>query len=291
MLAMIPAPPAFAVDAASDELHHRLAYHLRMRLTPSTRHEPQPLDPVDCQALRAFLAQEQAAVADRADLAPRDAQGFAAWFAGLKQDGPGQHHPLFAWLAEDADLAQMRWFLSQELSGEAGFDDLVALSQVKMPPRAKMEMARNLWDEFGLGNPQGVHAMLLERLADTLELDSDIDHCVWESLALANLMAGLPLERYAYQAVGALGVIELTAPGRVACVARGLHRLGVPPSARRYHELHATIDVERFRRWQAEVLVPLVAEDPERAPLLAEGALMRLEAGARCFDRYRAELY
>jgi hypothetical protein len=35
---------------------------------------------------------------------------------------------------------------------------------------------------------------------------------------------------------------------------------------------------------------PLVDNHPEVAPLIAEGALLRLEAGARCFERYREEL-
>jgi hypothetical protein len=39
--------------------------------------------------------------------------------------------------------------------------------------------------------------------------------------------------------------------------------------------------------WNRDVIYSLVAEDPARAPHIAEGALMRLNAGARTFDRYR----
>jgi hypothetical protein len=102
-------------------------------------------------------------------------------------------------------------------------------------------------------------------------------------------MAGLALERdYAYQAVGALGVIEMTAPGRVGLVNAGLQRLGAPADARRYFELHASLDREHSEAWNREVLHPLVASDPSLAAPIAEGALMRLEAGRRCFDAYRA---
>ena len=38
-------------------------------------------------------------------------------------------------------------------------------------------------------------------------------------------------------------------------------------------------------------LILLVEDDPDRAPLLAEGALMRLTCGERCFDAYRAHLW
>ena len=41
---------------------------------------------------------------------------------------------------------------------------------------------------------------------------------------------------------------------------------------------------------QLEALEPLVTENPAVAHAIAEGALMRLEAGRRCFERYRREL-
>jgi hypothetical protein len=96
--------------------------------------------------------------------------------------------------------------------------------------------------------------------------------------------------RYAYQSIGALGVIELTAPGRAVHVNRGLKRLGFGGAVRRYFALHATLDVKHSAAWNREVLRPLVAENPGVAAAIAEGALLRLTAGARCFERYRQEL-
>ena len=80
----------------------------------------------------------------------------------LKETGPGQDDPLFPWLAEEATLDEIRWFLDQEAAGEAGFDDLVAMTQVKLPARAKMELARNYWDEMGRGNIKGMHGPMLD---------------------------------------------------------------------------------------------------------------------------------
>jgi hypothetical protein len=107
-------------------------------------------------------------------------------------------------------------------------------------------------------------------------------------LALCNLMVALAWNRrYAYQAIGALGVVELTAPGRAGFVDDGLRRLNVGPSARRYFAVHATVDVKHSAAWNREVLRPLVAENPRVPFAIAEGALMRLRAGARCFAAYR----
>jgi hypothetical protein len=71
----------------------------------------------------------------------------------------------------------------------------------------------------------------------------------------------------------------------------GLKRLGISGEARRYFALHSTLDVKHSIAWNREVIRPLVAENPAIARPLAEGALMRLEAGRRCFERYRAELW
>jgi hypothetical protein len=161
-----------------------------------------------------------------------------------------------------------------------------------MPQQAKLELARNYWDEMGRGNPKGMHGPMLGNLIEALELTPTIEGTVAESLALANAMTAMATNRaYAWHSVGALGAIELTAPGRSAATAMGLRRLGQPPEVRRYFDLHATLDVKHSEAWNREALRPLVAEDPARATAMAEGALIRLKAGARCFARYRAELW
>jgi len=230
----------------------------------------------------------------RAEVAevPTDVEGFIAWFEGLKENGPGQGDPLFPWLADTASRDELRWFFEQEAAGEAGFDDLVALTQVKLPTRPKLELARNYWDEMGRGNVKGMHGPMLDTLVETLEVDPVIENTVWESLSLANTMTALATSRrYAWHSVGALGVIELTAPGRSACVAAGLRRIGLSDRERRYFDLHAVLDVKHSEDWNREALRPAVEEDPRRAVAIAEGALIRLRCGERCFARYRAELW
>lgn len=238
-----------------------------------------------------FIEELRADVRAEAARAPTDADGFIEWFEALKQGGPGQHDRLFPWLADEASRDDIRWFLSQEAAGEAGFDDLVAMTQVKLPNRGKMELARNYWDEMGRGNIKGMHGPMLGQLVAILELDTAIEHTVWESLALANAMTAMATSRcYAWHSVGALGVIELTAPDRSAHTARGLKRIGLSNAERRYFDLHAVLDIKHSRDWNDEAIRPMVSEDPRRATAMAEGALIRLKCGARCFDRYRAHL-
>ena len=240
----------------------------------------------------AFVESERREVSRQLRSVPTEPAQFIDWFEALEQQGPGQHDALFDWLADVADLQQMRWYLAQEAAGEAGFDDLTALTQIKMPQRIKLELARNYWDEMGRGNAKGMHGPMLERLVTHLQLDPAIARTCWESLALANAMTAMATRRdHAWHALGALGVIELTAPDRSAAVAAGLRRLGVPAKIRNYFDLHATLDVKHSAAWNAEAIAPAVAEDPRRAQAIAEGALIRLACGARCFERYRRELW
>jgi heme oxygenase-like protein len=221
---------------------------------------------------------------------PVDADHFISWFEQLRENGPGQGDPLFPWLATTATIDQMKWFLLQEVAGEAGFEDLLALTQIKMEVQAKLEMARNFWDEMGRGAGKGMHGPMLERLAAHFDLDPKPETVVPEALALGNTMIALARHRrYAYHSVGALGAIEMTAPTRAGYVNGGLRRLGVPARKRHYFAVHAVLDVKHSEAWNREVLRPLVAEDPRRARAIAEGAVMRLWHGARTFQRYRRE--
>ena len=222
---------------------------------------------------------------------PSDPDGFIAWFEQLRDTGPGQGDPLFPWLATTATVEEMKWFMFQEVAGEAGFEDLLAMTQAKMPVQAKLEMARNFWDEMGRGRGMGMHGPMLERLASYFELSPTPDTVVPESLALGNTMIALARHRrYAFHSVGALGVIEMTAPTRAGYVNQGLRRLGIPANKRHYFAVHAILDVKHSEAWNREVLRPLVTEDPRRAHAIGEGAVMRLWHGAQTFERYRQEL-
>lgn len=287
---------ARASQFLTDSFQRGLAHWNRERLEPSfpTADWQKTLDrDVRMQRLEGgFLEELRAEVAAEAAAAPTDADGFIAWFEELKASGPGQHDALFPWLAETATRDELRWFFEQEAAGEAGFDDLVAYTQVKLPVRPKLELARNYWDEMGRGNAKGMHGPMLDALVETMAVNPVIENTVWESLALANAMTAMATSRrYAWQSVGALGVIELTAPDRSAATAAGLRRIGLSDRERRYFDLHAVLDIKHSADWNREAIRPAVEEDPERATAMAEGALIRLKCGARCFARYRAMLW
>jgi len=280
----------------TDSFQRGLAHWNRERLAPGFPVDDwQKLLDRDMRMLRlegGFIEELRQEIASDAAEAPTDPEAFVDWFEGLRETGPGQGDPLFAWLAEDASRDALRWFFEQEAAGEAGFDDLVAMTQVKLPVGPKLELARNYWDEMGRGQARGMHGPMLGALARSLEVEPVIERTVWESLALANAMTAMATSRrYAWHSIGALGVIELTAPGRSAMVAKGLRRIGLSEAERRYFDLHAVLDVKHSADWNREALIPAIVQDPRRATAIAEGALMRLTCGARCFERYRRLLW
>lgn len=279
-----------------ESFHRSLAHWNHRRLAVQTPSGDWQSDlNADFRMLRlegAFIEAFRARVAPSVAEVPSDPAGFVAWFEALKDRGPGQWDQLFPWLAAEATLDELKWFLTQEAAGEAGFDDLVAYTQVKLPARPKLELARNYWDEMGRGNMGGMHGPMLDRTVKALALTPSIDETLWQSLCLANTMTALATtRRYVYQSVGALGVVELTAPTRVGSVAEGLKRLGCPAEARKYFMLHAQLDIEHSKAWNAEALVPLVEENPACARFIAEGAVMRLMCGEQCFEAYRSHLW
>lgn len=278
-----------------EAMHQRLSHWNRERLAAGRGEGAWWEELAHDQAMRAiqcqWVEQERARVSAQAAAAPTRVEAFIEWYEALKQTGPGQGDPLFAFLASDASRDQVRWFLEQEVAGEAGFDDLVALTQVKLPTQAKLELARNYWDEMGCGHEAAMHGPMLEHLAEAIGAKARIETTVWESLALGNLLVALATERrYALQSIGALGAVELTAPTRATYVVEALQRVGLTRAQYRYFALHAALDIKHSEAWNREVLRSLVAADPANARPLAEGALLRLEAGARCFERYRREL-
>ena len=281
-------------DAAA--LHSGLAHWNRRRLamaTPSSAWQSELDDDARMKRVEgAFIEAFRAHIAPLVADVPTEANAFITWFEKLKDHGPGQWDPLFDWLEGSAGLEDLKWFLAQEAAGEAGFDDLVAMTQVKVPDRAKLELARNYWDEMGRGNASGMHGPMLTRTTAQLGLTPEIERTLWQSLCLANTMTAFATtRRYVYHSIGALGVVELTAPTRVACIDAGLKRVGASPEVRKYFGLHAVLDVAHSKAWNAEALHPLVSDEPSCARFIAEGAMMRLICGEQCFDTYRAHLW
>jgi hypothetical protein len=192
---------------------------------------------------------------------------------------------VYRWISAAASLDEMRRYLAIEGGPDGGFDDLVALCQVGLGGRAKLELGRNYWDEMGRGDLAEVHTALHHNMATALDLQPvDRRDLPVEALGRAVLGPYLAANRILQpEMIGALGLIELQAGPRSREVARGLRRVGAPDDALPFYDEHAEADPRHGRAWLDEVVAPLEAAHPSWEARMARGARWRVAVNAQFF--------
>lgn len=192
---------------------------------------------------------------------------------------------VYRWLATEADAEGLRRYLALEGGPDGGFDDLVAVCQVGLTGRPKMEMGQNYWDEMGNGSLDDVHTTLHQRMAAALDVaEVPREEQPVEALERTALGGLLATNRWLQpEMVGALGMIELQAGPRCRLVLQGLARLDAPAGAAPFYQVHAEVDPRHGADWLAEVVGPLQAEHPDWAPRMLRGAWWRWSLGAAFF--------
>jgi hypothetical protein len=189
---------------------------------------------------------------------------------------------VYHWVAKQADLAGITRFAALEGGPDGGFDDMVAICQLGLPEAAKMELAKNYWDEMGNGDPLAVHGHLHAEFARALGV-AQLEH---ESALARNTLLGLLATNRALQPelLGALGLIELQAGPRSRLVGQGLRRTGAPAASLPFYEVHAEVDPRHGKGWLEEAIQPIVADDPATGDRILRGAMWRSRANAELFE-------
>ncbi len=287
--------------SARSDFHRALLvlYKQHVQIPPSGRHVHQ-FHPFACRIMRELEKPWEAEllrrVRDRGGISfdelPADPQEFARWYQLAAFSHPLYEHDLYAFLASDATMPQLEWFLKMECAGEAAFDDLVALAQVGTRGEVKMEMASNYWDEMGRGRHQAVHTHLFHQLIDDLHIAApDAGELPWEVLSGINLMIWSCIHRRnVFRAQGVLGAVELLAPQRCTRVVHGATRLGIRKKTVVYYGAHAIIDIGHAEGWLSHVIEAQVREFPESRLGIAEGLIARADASLDYFDFCLASL-
>jgi hypothetical protein len=226
--------------------------------------------------LRWRLEEDLVASLDRRDRAtgwhlPADAP--AAMRAVARTD---QVPDVYRWLATDATGDELVAFLALEGGPDGGFDDLVAACQIGLQGRAKLELARNYWDEMGQGSLDRVHTELHRKLRRALTLPQvPREELPVEALERAALGSLLATNRSLQpELVGALGLLELQAGPRCRKVVEGLRRVGAGDDALDFYVEHARVDPHHGKAWVDEVVTPL-ASSPRWAAGIVRGARWR----------------
>jgi Iron-containing redox enzyme len=184
---------------------------------------------------------------------------------------------LYQWLASEATAAQVLEFIGLEGGPDGGFDDLVAICQVGLVGEAKLELARNYWDEMGRGDPSAVHTQLHGQMSQALQIVGVPRRAQpLEALHRSILGSLLATNRWLQpEMLGALGIIELQAGPRCRKVVAALERTGAPERALPFYQEHATVDPHHGKSWLSKVIVPLATGNPEMGHRMVRGARWR----------------
>lgn len=288
---------AFIIESDDSALLHRQLAHLNLAPDAAVSAPPWRAQPDTEFAERGkevhFLESLRIQVEPMLPACGGTTDDFVAWMTTLTHIGPGQQHPLFDWLGQEATLEQLLWFLTQQSATESGFDRMLDQIQPILPPVAAHE-----W--FHVSRAVAAHGMVYGRLRQRIlrecTLTAGAEDIVWEALATNNLLHGLQRSpRYSYHAIGAIGALELGVAQRLKHIATAIRRVGLRPLMRiaRPSPLPTrpvARDGSSQQGWLHNVIRPLVDADPASARAIAEGALMRFWCNERCFDRYALAL-
>ncbi|MES2939433.1 MAG: iron-containing redox enzyme family protein [Pseudomonadota bacterium] len=236
----------------------------------------------------AWLARELATV-DTAAL-PRRAEDFEPWYRARFREQVAAAEPFFDHLAQHATLQELSVYVLYEEQVDGRFDDVIAMAQMGLKGAAKVALAANYWDEMGMGDETQMHTRLF---CDSAAYFRDaIDGTRFgrfvqptaEALANGNLLLLLSVRReHCVKLMGALTLLEHTAPRRFARAVQGMRRLGVPEDIIYYHEMHVKIDAKHGDDLLNQVVLPMLQARPELTAEVATGVQLRLQVANRYY--------
>ncbi|MUN36899.1 iron-containing redox enzyme family protein [Actinomadura litoris] len=225
-----------------------------------------------------WLRWEDAQVAE--DRLPSDPEAFRQWFRALSSDHV--QTAFCRYIREEASLREIALFFLAEELVDGRFDDLVALVQLGSSGASKLVMAENYWDEMGEGDLERMHTRLFDQSARYMReqlANGDVDtrelECaeVYENASLTLMYA---VHRHLVpRALGAMGLMEHSAPPRFQAMVDACTRLEVPPSVIEYQHIHVHVDEDHGAEWLDHVLVPLVRRSPAALREVSMGVLTR----------------
>lgn len=281
LAAAFPAGPDIPDAAQRLAIARRLHAHYTALLgAPETfRSMPRLGEDAEITALeQAWQAWEDAQV--EAGSLPTTPREFHDWFLATARD---HVQPDFCgYLASEATLAEIALFMVAEEMVDSRFDDLVAMAQIGTSGATKLTIAENYWEEMGEGNLDAMHTKLFEHSArfmreHTAAAGVDTSFLqVAEVYENANIALGYTIHRHLLpRALGALGLMEHSAPPRFQAMVDGCTRLGVPDDVVEYQRVHVHVDADHGNEWVEGVFTPLVSSSPDLLHEIAMGVAVR----------------
>jgi hypothetical protein len=229
-----------------------------------------------------------------ADLERRLRAGFPGPPAGAREDlatgffdyveshdGPSLASHVHTDATDDQVLELLRWRSVYHLKET----DPSTFALARLPRPARAALAELLYDEYGAGKPERLHSHLFANALRSVGLDPErsyVDDVPLEVLEMNNAVTMFGLHRRLRgAAMGHLAAFECTSSVPSRRLVRGLQRLDFPRPVIDYYEEHVLADAVHEQVAVRDILVPLVAEDPDQLENVFLGAYACLEQEAQ----------
>lgn len=221
---------------------------------------------------------------------PQRPQDFESWYRERFRLQVAEAESFFDYLAKHATLDELSVYILYEEQVDGRFDDVIALAQLGLKGSAKIALAANYWDEMGEGNETQMHTRLFCESAEHFRealIGSQLAGFVQptaEALANGNLLLLLSIRReHCAKLLGALTLLEQTAPRRFARAVSAMRRLNVPESVIYYHDMHIKVDAKHGDDLLNRVVLPLLEARPDLTTEVASGVQIRLQVANRYY--------
>lgn len=198
---------------------------------------------------------------------------------------------LSRYMLERGTLEQFREFALHRSAYQLKEADPHSWAIPRLSGRAKSAIVEIQCDEYGGGRPGQTHAELFADTMTALGLETAygaaVDRLPGTTLATVNLVSYLGLHRrWRGALVGHLAVFEMTSVDPMGRYAAALRRLGLPPSATHFYDVHVVADAHH----QVLAATDLVGGLAEAEPALAGDILFGARALMAVEQRFAAHL-
>jgi pyrroloquinoline quinone (PQQ) biosynthesis protein C len=202
------------------------------------------------------------------------------------------NHPLFDFAARKASRSQLTELLNAENLCDLNFVHFVTLLILGATGEPAAELAANLWDEFGRGDPSKFHREArLEMMQNIGALNGTYpsmrpeDYMVEEVEHFNAYALSGTLRSCSLRAIGMMFATEFLVPQQLEAIIAGWRRNGLPDKQMKYLIDHHEGDVEHANGWAERVVLPLVRRVPSARAEIHIGARQHVEILGRLYDR------
>jgi hypothetical protein len=173
-----------------------------------------------------------------------------------------------AFIQRRATRGQVLDFMAQRSLYHLKESDPSSLVLARIDGRAKTALAEILYDEYGAGRPESLHAGLFSAALEGCGLDSSygayVDSTPATTLAVNNLMSLFGLNRRLRgAALGHLAAFETTSSVPCRRIAAGIERVGLPAVVADYFHEHVEADSVHEQVALRDLCGGLVADEPQ----------------------------